>query len=514
MSLSWLLTVVACRGPQDGGNEPVGDGVLLVHSTEVVFDALDIGTDPPASQEVRVANAGSGPLSVAAPRIEGDGAFTAHGMAIVLEPSHATVFDVQFDPEAPFSHEAVLVIDSDAAAQPIAEVAVRGEAIAPVIEVDESTLDVGVTEVGCIANGTVVVHNTGNEVLEVAPSIVGSTELALVDEPESVEIYPGDEASIDVSYAPVDGVADTAILALDSTDPIRPHTEVEVSGAGAMPATQSDWFEGVAPVTDVVFVVDDSGSMGEEYLALIDTIGTFVDSIAATVDYRIGVITIETSKFEDDVITNGTADGAGALTEQVTNIGLGGAIEGRAFEMLYDCLQPGSDCSEDAGFLRADAMLDVIVVSDGIEESELAPKEYVDYLWTLKSDPRLVRVNALAGSVPKPTCFTCYTSGLGYDDGVALTEGMFLDICGDWTDNVTSLGAQAISTVSWRFPLTETPDVGTIEVFVDGKVVDDGAWAYVGWAGDWVNVIEFDLGALPPGGAEIEVRYAVLADCP
>jgi hypothetical protein len=275
---------------------------------------------------------------VAAPRIEGDGAFTAEGMAIVLEPAHVTIFHVQFDPKEPFSHDAVLVVDSDAAEQPVAEVALSGEAIAPVIEVDESTLDVPATEVGCSASATVTVHNTGNEVLEVAPSIAGSAELALVDETDGVDIYPGGEASIDVAYAPVDGIADTAVLALDSSDPIRPHMEVELTGAGAMPATQSDWFEGVAPVTDVVIVVDDSGSMGEEYLALVDTVGTFVDSIAADVDYRIGVITIETPKFEDDVITNGTADGATALTEQITNIGLGGAIEGRAFEMLYDCL--------------------------------------------------------------------------------------------------------------------------------------------------------------------------------
>jgi hypothetical protein len=503
------LAFAACRLPPSGRDEPASTSGELEVDDILVFPQLDIGADPPASQEVRIQNGGSGPLAVMAPRIEGDDAFTVAGDAVVLEPSESHAYAVVFDPQTPFAHEAKLILGSDAAGSTVTEVALHGEAVAPVIDPEASTLAMGEAYLGCSVVKSFAVQNNGNETLEFAPSFrVGSPEIALVNGGHLVQIAPGNAASIQVSYEPVDANEDTAVLVLDSTDPIRPLTEIEVSGVGASVPTQSDWFESAPPSTDVVFVVDNSHSMSEEQTELIDSIGSFVDALAASgVDYRIGVITSDTSKFEDEVVTNGTPDPVTVLADQIAGLGTGGAGTTRSLQMLYDCVQPGSDCSEKEGFLRPDALLDAIVVADDPDESALTPEAYVDYLWTLKSDPALVRIDAVAGAIPIQTCGTCSSPGFGYDEAVELTDGTYLDICGDWDDNLALLGSSAVSPASSRFELSETPDVDTIEVFVDGAPIAPGNWTYVG------NAIQFDLAALPPPGAKIEVRYTVAPKC-
>ena len=499
------LSLVACRLPASGG---ASSGELQADDI-VVFPQVDIGTDPPASQEVRIQNVGSGPLSVMAPQIDGGDDFRAAGDAIVLQPFDAYSVDVIFDPQTPFSHEARLILRWGASGSSVTEVALHGEGIAPVIEVDASTFDMGEAYLGCRVVKSLAVRNTGNETLELAPVIVGSPELALVDGGEIVEIAPGNATSIQLSYEPNDDEGDSATLTLDSSDPIRPLTEIEVTGAGAFVPTQSDWFDGVVPTTDVVFVVDNSGSMLLEQSELADNIGAFVGPLAATgVDYRIGVITSDTSTFADDVVTSLTKDPVAALADQIAGLGTGGAETTRSLQMLYDCVAPGGDCSEDAGFLRPGALLDAIVVGDDPDESALTPEAYVDSLWTLKSDPVLVRFDVIAGAIPVPTCGTCSSAGFGYDQAVELTDGAYLDICGDWNDHLAFLGSSALSLATGRLELSETPAVDTIEVFVDGAPIASGNWSYV------VNAIEFDLESLPPPGAKIEVRYAVLADCP
>jgi len=507
VSVTLWLPLLACRLPAPENHEPAAGRGELQTDDVVVFAQVGIGTDPPASEQVRIQNVGSGPLSVMAPRVEGDDAFAVAGEAVVLGPSGSYEYAVVFDPQTPFAHEAKLMLESDALGFDVAEVALHGEGVAPVIDVDPTALAMGEPNLGCAVVESLEVQNTGNDTLVVVPSLVGSPELALVNGGETEEIAPGDAASIQVSYEAVDEKADTATLTLDSSDPIRPLTEIEVTGAGAFVATQSDWFEGVVPAVDVVLVVDNSGSMLHEQAELADNIGAFIDALTSSgVDYRIGVITTDTATFADAVVTNATTDPAAVLADQIAGLGTDGAGTTRALEMLYNCVAPGGDCSEDAGFLRPEALLDAMVVADHADESALTPEAYVDYLWTLKSDPALVRFGVIAGAIPVPTCVTCASAGFGLDEAVELTDGNYLDICGNWEGHLAVLGSSAVP-ASWRLELSQTPVIDTIEVFVDGAPIAAGNWSYA------ANAIEFDLAALPPPTAKIEVRYTIATTC-
>jgi len=508
---SVLLVLAACRLPPPDETQTQG-GVLVVNDDAAVFDVLDIGADPPATQEVWISNAGPGALTVAAPRIDRDGAFTVAGAPVVLQPADAYAYSITFDPQTPFVHDAVLVIDSDAAGPPVTEVGLQGEALAPILELDGGTLDLGTVAVGCSSGGSVVVRNSGNETLEIAPELVGSPELALADGTDAVSIDAGEMVSIGVWYVPVDGTEDMATLTLESSDPIRPHAEVVFRATGTATLQRVDWFDGGANLAaDIVFVVDNSGSMTEEQAALASNMGAFVDGLeAGGVDYRIGVVTTDASEFVGDVFTNTTPDGATVLSDQVAALGVAGNGTERGLQMLYACVD-GSDCSEASGFLRPDALFNGIVVTDEPDQSAQAPKSYVNALWKLKSDPTLVRIDAIAGEVPVPTCGTCASAGFGYDEAASLTDGHFLNVCGDWGENLLLIATSA--TVS-RFALSKTPDVDTIEVLVDGLPAAVGSWTYVDFdEGIWVNAIEFALGSDPAPGADIQVRYDVAAEC-
>ncbi len=173
----------------------------------------------------------------------------------------------------------------------------------------------------------------------------------------------------------------------------------------------------------------------------------------------------------------------------------------------------GEDCSADAGFLRDDAMFDVIVVSDQPDQSALTPDTYVDYFWALKGDPGLVRINAIAGTVPgPPSCGTCSSPGYGYDEAVELTSGRFLDVCAsDWTAAMVALAEDSFENVR-RLLLTSVPVADTIEVDVNGVPVEKG-WTYIGDYGVWPYAVWFDLDSLPAVGSAIEVRYPAEPAC-
>ena len=59
------------------------------------------------------------------------------------------------------------------------------------------------------------------------------------------------------------------------------------------------------------------------------------------------------------------------------------------------------------------------------------------------------------------------------------------------------------------FPLTETPLVYTIEVYVNGVLITSG-WSYVGVD----NAVVFTEQDAPEGGDLVEITYGYFEECP
>jgi hypothetical protein len=502
----WFF-LVACHGSDS--DETSGSPSMLVDGV-LAFENVEIGS--PRVETLWVENVGTGVLFVDVPYFAEDSAFSVPNESVTLERMEAYGYDVTFDPRTPFLHEGWLVLESDDPAGSSRRVAVRGEAFAPVLEVSTSRIDFGTTDVSCVVHQEIEVRNDGNEPLVVTPSLAGSSEFVLgSDDPFMIE--PSTSMPILVTYRSADAATDVATLTLESNDPLRPETMIDVTAAGSDLATRTDTFEMGPRKTDAVFVVDNSESMGTEQQELADHIGAFVDGLEARmVDYRIGVITTDQGSFQGPVVTD--AIGARSLDEEIEAIGTDGSGTQRALQMLYNCVQSTGDCSEASGFLRDDALFAGIIVSDNPDQSALTPEAYVDYFATLKGAADHVRIHAIAGAVPVQTCLACASAGFGYDWAVELTLGQYVDICTtDWDGALTTLAEQSLGAYQPLMILEALPVVESIVVEVD-RVVTKSGWIYTGYplAGG-TNEIQFDPESLPVPGSRIDVRYSVAPVC-
>ncbi len=272
----------------------------------------------------------------------------------------------------------------------------------------------------------------------------------------------------------------------------------------------------VADKLDVLLVVDDSNSMApyQELLggAYDDLVGV-LNLIGS--DYRIGVTTTDTlrpdaGQVNDDWVTPDTADAEDVFLS-IVSLGTSGSGTEMGLEAARLALEERDD-----GFIRSDAMLSVVIVSDEEDSSPYSVNEYVNGFRRLKGDARDgVRVSA-ATMMTRETCPVVGEEGTpGYRYVLAAEEGdgVSVDLCsGDFAAGVAEIAFNA-SRLRSVFHLAELPDAASIAVYLDGVALPcrDGAWSYQQVAVDGVlgPAIVFDAATLPPPGATVAVYFDV-----
>jgi hypothetical protein len=534
-----VLCLAACgdynlveKDPDGGDNGNGKCAAIEVTPTSIDFgDDFDIvaGTEP-RTETVEVKNVGEAPLHILDLYLaQGEPSYDVSQMSsLVLNVGATAQFTVTFDPKQPFEHPEQILIDSDDCDTPTAAVAVNGVGLAPQIEIDPVTVDFGYLDVGCETNQLITISNVGNAplILPTAPSFMPSDPDDLIyfagsdpEDPKSALVFPleiiaGESAQVTITYAPLDETDDNGVLTVTSNDPYQPTVHAEQTGGILGTEEAEDLFEQPAkPMTDIAFIVDNSCSMAEEQANLANNFEYFIYKLqSSSADYQIGVITTDQNGFRGEVITPDTLNAVEKFTDQAV-AGTGGSGTERALQMLYNCVQPGGDCSEDAGFMRDDALFAGIIVSDEPDQSALSPEGYVEYFWTLKDDPDLIKIHAIAGNIPVPTCGSCASAGFGYDEAVEATEGTFLDVCtDDWGASLSALAESSIQDLS-LFKLSQDPVEDTIEVFVDDAQRYNGWW-YTGHEEDLGNnAVRFQDEYIPEGGSEVRIEYVVRQTC-
>ena len=182
-----------------------------------------------------------------------------------------------------------------------------------------------------------------------------------------------------------------------------------------------------------------------------------------------------------------------------------------------------------AGFLREEANLAFIFVSDEDDSSPYPADDYLKYFSNLKGeeafrDHSLMKVSAVVGSkepdfADQPSCSSIHgdaTFGHRYVHLTSKTEGQLESICDeDFSELAQELGL-VLSGLSLEFELSERPDENTIEVALYetadsrslvGTLTKDVDYVYLSDR----NAIRFQEDQIPPAQYFIEVRYAVLA---
>ncbi|MCK6530802.1 choice-of-anchor D domain-containing protein [Myxococcota bacterium] len=391
------------------------------------------------------------------------------------------------------------------------------------LQISPASWSYGEVGVGCVASQGFVVSNEGGASATIA-SIGLTGGLASVaslttsgTSPGSV-IPPGGSGQVWVEFEPEDEATYSGALSITPVG--QPARTASLSGEGAYGGVRTDTFEQTAAgAVDVLWVMDNSCSMSEEQSTIATRFETFLDEANDLgLDYHLSVITTDNANLRSSggvkVITPTTANAALVFTTLIT-AGTSGSATEMGIEMAYQALQPAATGGVNAGFLRSDALLHAVFISDERDQSSGSLSDYQEYFEDLKGDPDrfvasgIIGLNAsgMAASCSGPTGTA--EGGTGYWTLVDATEGAMTSICSsDWGVNLAEIAsASAGGGPRLSFVLSEEAVAGSVDVEVDGLPA-------AGWSYDAaLNAVVFIEAYAPEEGAVIEVTYAMPAAC-
>jgi hypothetical protein len=274
-------------------------------------------------------------------------------------------------------------------------------------------------------------------------------------------------------------------------------------------------------------VVDDSGSMQDWQEKLAQNFAAFMTfAQQQAIDYRIAVTTTGTfagcsgadeanGRFSPwgptsapRIVDPTLADPAGVFASNVA-VGTDGCSTEMGLEGAYLALSDPNVNGVNGGFLRNDAALSIIIVSDAPDQSLRATDFYVDFFQNIKG-PRganMISVSAIVWD--EAACGSNVVEDAPtevYHEVVRRTGGISDVLCTDnWSVSLQKLGQSAFG-YKTRFVLTSEPDPATLVVKIDGQEIASGTyWTFTAET----NSIDFLPTAVPPAGARVDVAYAV-----
>ena len=494
---------------------------IEVSHTAVDFGNLnaigDIGTEVISVKNVGDANLDISDISLNT----GSAVYTLSPIAsAVIAPGDYSTFAVEYDPVTYETNSDSVTIMSNDPDESTVIIPITGNGSAPVIELDPVYYDFGTTLIGCDETLDISVSNVGDVDLIVNDLrffVTYPTELSIdpneeANGPLPWTIHPGDSNDITVYHVPFDEIPDISFLEVDSNDPLTPTEIADQLAEGDFIRDINDEFEqDEVTSADILFVIDNSGSMGVWQTALTDNFSSFISVFGVTgVDYQIAVITTDDESFRGPILTDLTPDLETEFTSQAVAGTWGSAME-KGLNYAELATLAGGDAEPGSDFLRDDAKLIIIFVSDEKDWSSKSDAEYESHFKSLKASDSMVVTHAVVGDSPSGCSSTTTTwaradYGEGYIEVSALTGGEFVSICSsDWGADLETLAHDSI--LQRSFDLTETPYEDTIVVEVDGT--EATGWSY----NTSENTVEFLGSYVPESGTEVSISYSVLADC-
>jgi hypothetical protein len=520
-----LLLVFAAAGcteynVQDKKGDEVGiegDGApdIVVDPLAIDFGLLGVGEGQSATEVVTIGNEGTQSLQISGVELEDATAPYDIGAvsSFLIAPGDEAQFTVTFEPVTANEATTKVGVTSNDPDEALVYVDLTGIGEAPAIEVTPNPYDFGSVEVGCDNVVTLQVKNSGNADLDITDYVFTSASVEFSFDLNEVvngslpwKLEPEDYVEVYVAYTALDEEDDTAYLTFVSNDPYMPEYLATQTGTGDPASLNTDIFEQpLNGMSDILFVFDNSSSMDSEQELVLENFEYFAAGLSELdVDFQLAIITVEDPEFVGDIITNDSSVEAEFLDQMSMPI-MSGVTESPS-EMIYQCASAGGDCEPGGEFLREDAKLSIIVVSDETDQSPGGWEEYLEFFQTLHEDLDNVVVHAISGDYPRG-CGDASATNKIYEMTVE-TGGLYLSICAtDWASYLEDLVEGSAYDLS-SFQLSETPVPDTITVVVDDVPVTSG-W-YYNEAGNSVDFVE---SSVPDGGSIIEITYAVYGDC-
>lgn len=235
---------------------------------------------------------------------------------------------------------------------------------------------------------------------------------------------------------------------------------------------------------DILWVIDNSGSMSEEQDAIARNLDAFMQFfVGSSINFHLGVITTDTENGLENGILRSVA-GYRFLTRDtplleetakvLLRVGTGGSMDEKGIDATMRALTMPSDqhWEGNKGFLREDAALHIIVISDEEDSSDTESVELASYLWNIKpSIDTPVSFSSIVGPSPGGCSSPNGTASPGahYIRVSREVGGMIESICvRDWTPVLEGLGLLAAG-LRKEFFLAEVPVPGTLTAWVDDR---------------------------------------------
>ncbi|MCK6512516.1 choice-of-anchor D domain-containing protein [Myxococcota bacterium] len=468
---------------------------------------------------------------------------------LVIQPSQSVNIDVGFSPVAEKEANPLGSPSFDGQLRvslqgtpPYREADLTGLAIKSCVEVVPDQLNIGLVTVNCSSrNESILVYNTcpaAITVNKVGFSAAGANGFRIVQaQTTPFTINAGQQSEIKVAYRATAAIKQNAVLEVEHSLTQQSPLSVPLAAEGTTNAEQTDVFnQATQPKVDILFVVDNSCSMGDEQSSLGSNFTSFITFAQnLKVDFQIGITTTD--------VTTGTPIGGGNNTpgglrgspkimdnatpslatvfRQNANVGTNGSANEQGLEAARLALSHpliNTDVAQggNKGFLRNDASLAIIIISDEPDSSPGTTPYYINFFRNIKGvrNPDLLRVNGVIGYDPATKQNSCSSGGQSasssgrYLDVINATNGVVASICNNnWAGTLSQIGAVTFG-YRKQFFLSRPADPATVTVKVNGQNVPQAdptnGWAYV----PTDNSVAFNNA--PPAGAKIEITYKAI----
>lgn len=439
------------------------------------------------------------------------------------------------------------------------------------ISVLPGEVDFGVVTIGCYSKTyKICIYNTGSAPLTISNiSTAGcSPEFKKKNVPPLPKtLSAGVPVCFEMVYVPQDAGPDNCTARIESTDSSSPLVSIFLKGEGTFETEHTDLFTQVSgQEVDVLFVIDDSGSMCGEQDQLAAAFDYFIQNAKVwNNDYHLGIVGINVV---DETVrgmlnygdpkkmprfltpTTGTKEKfvefaklgcgggpncggfggpcsdeqeAGLLAAQIALSAPLTTDTGVACNSDADCKNNPNVCPDAAscpyrcvdktcggwnkGFLRDDAQLEIIVLADEEDQSPGAVATYIDFLKSIKGfyNINMMHFHSIVGANP-PTCEES-DAGKRYIQTSQETNGIIGDICDtNYYQTMSDIGEITFG-LKVQFFLTRLADPGTVKVWVNNQSCTTG-WTYDGLSN---SVVFDDKGpCMPQPGDKIKVYYKTL----
>ncbi|MFO0600081.1 MAG: choice-of-anchor D domain-containing protein [Myxococcaceae bacterium] len=353
-----------------------------------------------------------------------------------------------------------------------------------------------------------------------------------------------------LKYHPINYGPDTGAFVISVTQNGQPlDYVVALQGNGDNQGLNTDTFrQDTKPKADILLVIDDSCSMGDKQTQLAQNMAAFLQYATSNqVDFQIGVTNTELSDTERGKLCTGSASGfnpcphtsaarppsMGILRPTTPNLAtqFAALVNVGTWGGSESCMEPATraltapyitDPTANAGFLRNDAVLAVVCVTDARDQAPQAPVFYLNQLINIKGAQRASQftynvVGPFLPSAPANCSYDDPNDGR-HDFMVSQTNGVKEEICTpNWATSLERIGKNAFG-YRTNFFLTSRPDLaaGPIQVAIDGMAIPavdpnpltmSRIWTYE----PTTNSVNFEPLYVPEPGKTLTITY--IAEC-